>query len=135
MGHVSSRILLADNNPALLEAIVEILEREFSVVGMVRNGTALLSCLLELNPDLLVLDVSLGDMTGFDVVRELKATGWRTRIVILTVYETPDFVSVAFELGVDGYVFKSRINPDLLDAVRIVSLGGHFIPLPSPMFE
>ena len=73
-------------------------------------------------------------MTGFEMVRRLKYRGCKAKIVILTMHETAEFVSAAFDLGVRGYVFKSRIDTDLLEAIDLVLAGGHFIPVPPTFF-
>ena len=75
------------------------------------------------HPDLIILDISLGDMTGFEVARRLKKSGNTAKIIFLTVHEDIDFVRAAFDLGASGYVFKSRISSDLITAIDTVLCG------------
>jgi DNA-binding NarL/FixJ family response regulator len=122
----SIRLLLADDNPEILETLVDLLQPPFVIAGTLSNGASVLQQVESLRPDLIVLDISLGDMTGFEVARRLKKTGCSAKIVFLTVHENVDFVRAAFELDVSGYVFKSRISPDLIEAINTVCRGGRF---------
>jgi DNA-binding NarL/FixJ family response regulator len=81
---------------------------------------------LALGPDLVILDISLGDLTGFEVAKRLKDIGCPAKIIFLSVHEDIDFVNAAFELGACGYVFKSRITADLTKAIDTVLNGGQF---------
>ena len=73
-------------------------------------------------------------MTGFDVVRQLKKSSSSAKIIFLTVHENIDFVRAAFDLDAAGYVFKSRISSDLIEAINTICNGGRFssaeLPLP-----
>jgi DNA-binding NarL/FixJ family response regulator len=125
-------LLLADDNPALLETLVEMLEPTYKVAAALRSGASVLEKVEGFTPDLIILDVSLGDMTGFDVARRLRDAGSAAKIIFLTVHEDIDFVNAAFDLGASGYVFKSRITADLTKAIDIVSSGGRFASTVSP---
>jgi DNA-binding NarL/FixJ family response regulator len=122
----SPALLLADDNPGLLTTLVEMLQTEYKVVAALPNGTSVLDQVGPLNPDLVILDVSLGDLTGFEVARRLKDGGCPAKIIFLTVHEDVDFVNAAFDLGAFGYVFKSRVTEDLTRAIDIVFSGGRF---------
>jgi DNA-binding NarL/FixJ family response regulator len=122
----SPALLLADDNPALLTTLVEMLQTEYKVVAALPNGTSVLNQIDALGPDLVILDVSLGDLTGFEVARRLKDSGRSVKIIFLTVHEDVDFVSAAFDLGASGYVFKSRVTEDLTRAIDTVFGGGRF---------
>lgn len=131
----SIRILLADDNPEVLDTLVDMLHPSFVVLGALPNGASLLEQAAVQNPDLIVLDISLGDMTGFEVAKRLRRSGCGAKIVFLTVHENIDFIQAAFDLGAGGYVFKSRIDPDLIEAIHKVWEGGQFssaaLPLPA----
>jgi DNA-binding NarL/FixJ family response regulator len=119
-------LLLADDNPALLETLIEMLEPSYRVAAALCNGASVLEKVSVLRPDLVILDISLGDLTGFEVARRLKDIGCSAKIIFLSVHEDIDFVNAAFELGACGYVFKSRITADLTKAIDIVFNGGQF---------
>lgn len=124
----SIRLLLADDNPAMLEALVDTLHQTYEIAAALPDGVSVLQQFASLNPDLIILDISLGDMTGFEVAKRLKKSGCTAKIIFLTVQENIDFVSAAFDLGASGYVFKSRISSDLSEAIDVVSRGGQFVP-------
>lgn len=126
-------LLLADDNPALLETLVDMLEPTYKVAAALHNGVSVLEKFGALGSDLIILDVSLGDITGFEVAKRLRDAGCPAKIIFLSVHEDIDFVNAAFELGASGYVFKSRITTDLTKAIDIVFKGGQFasIILPS----
>ena len=119
-------LLLADDNPALLETLIEMLEPSYRVAAALCNGASVLEKVSVLRRDLVILDISLGDLTGFEVARRLKEIGCSAKIIFLSVHEDIDFVNAAFDLSACGYVFKSRITADLTKAIDIVFNGGQF---------
>ncbi len=102
-------LLLVDDNPALLETLIEMLEPAYRVAAALCSGASVVDEVNLLSPDLVILDVSLGDLNGFEVARRLRDTESTARIIFLSVHENIDFVNAAFDLGAAGYVFKSRI--------------------------
>jgi DNA-binding NarL/FixJ family response regulator len=112
----------------MLQMLVDMLESCYVIAAAVTSGASVLSKVIETHPDILLLDVSLGDMTGFDVARRLRNAGCQAKIVFLSVHENRDFVRAGFELGASGYVFKSQISLDLLKALNAVSHGERFTP-------
>jgi DNA-binding NarL/FixJ family response regulator len=126
-------LLLADDNPALLTTLVEMLQAKYRITAALPNGTSVLNQISALRPDIAILDISLGDLTGFDVALRLRDSGCTAKIIFLTVHEDIEFVSAAFEIGASGYVFKSRATEDLIKAIDIVFNGGRFgsIALPT----
>ncbi len=121
------RLLLADDNPAMLEMLIDMLDNRFVITGTATCGASVLSQVAAANPDIVLLDISLGDLTGFDVARRLRKSGCRAKIVFLSVHENCDFVRTGLDLGGSAYVFKSRISVDLLPALQAVSDGDQFI--------
>ncbi len=113
-----TRVLLADDSPAILEHVTHLLEREFEIVGAVLDGETALRAYEQTKPDILVLDISMGDLSGLDVARRVFQMGHQARIVFLTVHEEAEFVCAAFGAGGSAYVVKSRLNSDLLDALH-----------------
>jgi DNA-binding NarL/FixJ family response regulator len=69
-------------------------------------------------PDIILLDVDLGDISGFRVAEQLRNSGCPARIVFLSVHESIDFVRAAKDLGAAGYVFKSQITRDLVKTLH-----------------
>ena len=122
------RVLVADDNPAMLQAVVDMLSEEFDVVGAMTGGTSVLQKYPSLRPDVIVLDISLGDMTGFDLVRQLHELGCTAKVVFLTVHQGQDFVRAAAGMGVSGYVYKSQTEA-LREVIVAVSEGKRWFPL------
>jgi DNA-binding NarL/FixJ family response regulator len=120
------RLVLADDNPEVLETLADMLQPEYVIAGSLSDGQSVLQQLATLDPDLVILDISLPDMTGFDVVRHLKRAGSTVKILFLTVHENIDLVRAAFDLNASGYVFKSRIASDLVKAIDTICVGGRF---------
>jgi DNA-binding NarL/FixJ family response regulator len=125
-------LLLADDNPALLATLVEMLQTEYKVAAALPNGASVLDRVAEFCPDLIILDISLGDLTGFEVAKRLKTSGCEAKIIFLTVHEDIDFVSAAFDIGASGYVYKSRVTEDLTRAIDVVFAGGRFASTAPP---
>jgi CheY-like chemotaxis protein len=119
-------ILLVDDNHAVLELLVGMLEPTYKIAATLCNGTAVVDQAAALHPDLIILDVSLGDISGFEVARRLKKAGCPAKIIFLSLHEDMDFVGAAFGLGASGYVFKSRLTTDLENAIAAVLSGGQF---------
>ena len=119
-------ILLVDDNHAVLEVLVGMLEPTYKIAATLCNGTAVVDQAAALLPDLIILDVSLGDISGFEVAKRLKRAGSPAKIIFLSLHEDMDFVGAAFGLGASGYVFKSRLTTDLDNAIAAVLSGGQF---------
>lgn len=122
-----ARIVLADDHPGLLKCIEEMLVGEFEIVAVATNGMAALEAAQSLNPDVLVLDITMPLMDGLEAARRLKEAGSNTRIVFLTIHQDPDFLRTALEIGAEGYIVKSQLASDLALAVREALAGRKFI--------
>ncbi len=125
-----TRVVLVDDNPAILAAITQMLRNSYMVAGAFLDGESVLQEWTDLCPDVLVLDISMGGLSGLEVAESLQALGSRTKIVFLTVYEDPEFVTSAFAAGASAYVFKSRIATDLIPAIDKARTGGTFVSFP-----
>ncbi|MGH9778562.1 MAG: response regulator [Candidatus Acidiferrales bacterium] len=124
------RVLLADDHKPLLYHVARMLESDFDVVGALTDGQALLEAATRLQPDVLVLDISMPGLSGLQVARELKKAGSHAKIVFLTVHEESDFVQESFASGGSAYVIKPRLGTDLALAIR-EALAGHTFISPS----
>jgi PleD family two-component response regulator len=120
------KLLLVDDNHEVLEHLVSMLEPTYKIAAALCNGTAVVDQAAALLPDLIILDISLGDVSGFEVARRLKKAGCPAKIIFLSLHEDMDFVGAAFGLGASGFVFKSRLTIDLENAIAAVLNGGQF---------
>jgi len=125
-------LLLADDNAALLEMLVEMLGQTYQIIGALSSGGSVLRQIGDLDPDLVILDISLGDVNGLEVAKRLREAKCPAKIIFLTVHEQIEFVRAAFDLGASGYVFKSRISTDLTMAIDSVLCGNQFVPCTMP---
>ncbi len=121
------RILLADDNAELLDHLVQLLVRDWDIVAACADGESALRACSQFDPEFLILDISLGDISGIDVARKLGDEGRYPRILFLTVHEEPEFVCAAFAAGAAGYVTKSRMTLDLLPALGALKAGRVFV--------
>jgi DNA-binding NarL/FixJ family response regulator len=120
------KLLLADDKPDMLAALAQLLRGEFLIVGALSSGTSVLAQVDTLNPDIILLDVSLGDLSGFQVAERLRQLTCPSKIVFLSIHENPEFLQAAVDVGASGYVFKSQISRDLLHALQSVAMGIQF---------
>jgi len=121
------RVVIADDHVAALLVFSRMLQPEFDVVGTAKNGLEALVAVNQFHPDVVVLDIEMPVMGGLIAARRLRATDPAARIVFLTVYDDPDYVEAAFNLGASGYVLKSRAAIDLPHAIRLAMLGKQFV--------
>jgi DNA-binding NarL/FixJ family response regulator len=118
------RVIVADDLALVLSAVSALLRESFDIVAMVSDGHAALEAILEHEPELAVLDISMPGMSGIDVARELERKASKTKIVFLTVHEDADILSTCLSVGGLGYVVKVCMNNDLIPAMN-AALGGH----------
>jgi DNA-binding NarL/FixJ family response regulator len=120
-------VLLADDDQEFLNLVCQLLKTEFDVVGTVGDGKALLAAASDLHPDLLVTDISMPLLNGFQAARQLKKLEPSARILFLSVHEEAVAVTEAQAIGVDGYVVKRSAATDLIPALLQVLRGNRFV--------
>lgn len=119
------RILLADDNPELRQQVVRSLEREFEVVATAGDGRQLLREVERCHPDVVVTDISMPVMDGFEAAAVLQQRGCPP-VVFFTVHEDAAFLSEAKSLGGLGYVLKRSPPSVLAAAIRSAHQGVFF---------
>ena len=125
----STTILLADDNSAVLKHVGKMLEKEesYEVVAAISDGREVVREYLRLRPDVLILDISMADVSGIDIARDLRDAGCHAKIIFLTVHEDHDFVNAGLGAGGSAYVVKSRLSQDLLSAIKAVLANKIFV--------
>ena len=121
------RVLLVDDNEAMLARATAVLKRGCLVVGAVKDGPTALEAAQSLQPDVIVLDISMPGMSGLDVALSLRKAASTAAVVFLTVHDEEEFVVAARAAGGLGYVVKPRIAADLMTAVREAVAGRPFV--------
>lgn len=122
-------VVIADDNTHVLDHVRRTLERnqEFRIVAALNDGSAVVQECARLKPDVIILDISMGTVSGIDVAQQLRDSGCLSKIIFLTVHEDRDFMNAAFGAGASGYVVKSRLGTDLISAVHSVLSDKAFV--------
>lgn len=120
------RIVLADDYPPLLVAWRRLLQPLYDVVGEASDGRALLETVVALEPDVIVVDLTMPELNGLDGCRALKRAISQTKIVLVTAAADPRVVPAAFHAGASAFVRKESAGYDLLTAIQIVLAGETF---------
>ena len=121
---VRPRVLIADDHTLLIEGLTKVLTPDFDVVGTVDNGRTMLEVAVKLQPDVVLLDISMPDLNGIDAARQLKKILPDVKILIVTMHADPAYTVEALRAGVSGYVLKQSAASELVLAIR-EALKGH----------
>jgi DNA-binding NarL/FixJ family response regulator len=125
------RVLVVDDNAPVLDFVVGLVDNEFEIVGTAQDGASAVEAAIHLNPDVIVVDLSMPTLNGLQVAERLRANSYFTAIVLLTIVEDAELVRSARSAGILGYVTKRRVRSDLMLALRSVLAGRPFV---SPIF-
>ena len=120
-------MLLVDDNQAMLDRAANCARACLRRRRSTRDGAAALAAAASLQPDVIVLDISMPGMSGLDVATRLRQAGSTAAIVFFTVHRDPEFVEAAQAAGGIGYVIKARLASDLLQAVCEARAGRRFV--------
>lgn len=121
------RVLLADDHTLLLGAFEKLLSPECDIVGQVSDGRALVAAAERLNPDVIVLDISMPLLNGLEAARQIKHKARDVRLVFLTMNEDTDLAAEAFRSGASAYLLKRSATSELLTAIHEVMRGHSYI--------
>lgn len=122
------RVLLADDHSEMLKAASSVLRESCDIVSMVSDGLQAVEEGLRLEPDVVVLDITMPGLDGFQAARELRRRGSRAKIVFLSLHEGDEFVATGFRAGGQAFVSKQRMPTDLQSAIEHVCAGRVFVP-------
>ena len=121
-------MLLADDHDDMLKMAASVLRETCNIVESVTDGTQAVESAVRLNPDVVVLDVTMPGLDGFQAARELKRRGSHAKVVFLSLHEGDEFVTTGFRSGGQAFVSKQRMPTDLPSAVEHVYAGRVFLP-------
>jgi len=121
------RILVAEDHADFLREIRVLLNGQYEIVGAVVDGEALVEAVQTLQPDLVICDVTMPVMTGFEAISKIHSLGLTSKFIFLTVHASPVYVRQAQSLGAEGYVLKVHAGHQLLPAISSVLAGQTFI--------
>jgi len=124
---IRPRVLLADDHQMLADALKSILEPRCEVVATVSDGRALLEAAARLQPDIVVLDISMPQLNGLDAGRKLKHALPKVKLIFMTMHEDPYLVGEAFRAGASAFLLKEAAASELTDAIDEVLKGGSYV--------
>jgi len=120
---MSTRVLLADDHEIFVEGLRSLLNKEpqLEVVGAVTDGSQAVRQVLELEPDVVIMDLSMPDMSGIEATQLIKTERPEVKILCLSMHSDKGFVMGALDAGASGYVLKDGAKRELLEAIRAVT--------------
>jgi DNA-binding NarL/FixJ family response regulator len=125
---MQTRIFLVDDHALVRQGLRALLEREgFQVAGEASDGQEAVRQVPTVHADIVILDISMPLMNGLDAARELQKSSPRTKPILLTRHDEAQYVTEALRAGVKGYVLKSQMATDLVQAIQQVSRGGIYL--------
>ena len=124
-----SRIVIAEDHTILREGLRSLLssEPELRVVGEAKDGREAIRRVEQLEPDLILMDLSMPRMNGVEAIREIKNRIPETKVLALTVHKAEEFVLEVLQAGADGYVLKDASSEELVMAIRSVLEGQRYL--------
>ena len=122
-------VLLVDDHAVVREGYRRLLERAdgLVVVGEASSAAEAYQVFCATAPDVVVMDISLGDVSGLEAMRRLLQRDARAKVLVFSIHDEPIFADRAFKAGAHGYVTKSSAPDVLVDAVRAVASGEHYL--------
>jgi two-component system, NarL family, response regulator NreC len=123
------RVLLCDDHTLFREGIKAILKDELSIeiVGEADNGRQAVARALQLHPDIVLMDIAMPDLSGFEATHRILQANPKTRVLILTMYEEEEVITRCLDAGASGYVLKDAPRAHLIHAIDVVNRGGQYM--------
>jgi two-component system response regulator DegU len=121
------KIVVADDHEEMLSLFKEILEPEFEVVATVCNGRDLLKAIKNLKLDVVIVDINMPEMNGFEVTRKIVESDPKARIILLSAHKDREMVEEGLSIGAKGFVLKLTAHEDLVRAVYAINQGQSYI--------
>ncbi|MCV9933257.1 response regulator transcription factor [Flavobacterium sp. LS1R47] len=122
------RVVLADDHVFVRDGIKSLLKNEpnIEVVGEAADGIETLEVVINKQPDLLIVDIRMPHLNGIEVVEKLREQNQLVKIIILTMYESEEYVLKSIKAGADGYLLKGSSKEEFLKALHAVTQGGKY---------
>lgn len=125
---MTTRLLLADDHALVRQGLKAFLERQgFQVACEASNGQEALQMAAKARPDVAILDITMPLLNGIDAARELKKSSSKAKVILLTKHDEDHYVTEALRAGVSGYVLKSQVATDLVNAIQEVCRGSVYL--------
>ena len=120
-------VLLADDHAILLERLVTLLQREFTLAGTVTDGARLIDAARKLRPDVIVTDLAMPGMSGLEALHRLKADKIPAKVIFLTMHADAQLAAEALQAGASGFVVKHAAGKELVAAIHEALRGGTYV--------
>jgi two-component system, NarL family, response regulator NreC len=123
------KIAIAEDHTILREGLKSLISphEDMKVVCEAGDGHEAIRCVDKFKPDIILLDLSMPRMNGLDAIREIKKVNKPTKVIVLTVHKTDEYVRASLQAGVDGYLLKDSGYTELLAAIRSVMGGKRYL--------
>jgi DNA-binding NarL/FixJ family response regulator len=121
------RLILADDHTMFAEGLKSLLDEEFELLGTVGNGQDLVDMARRLDPEVIIVDISMPLLSGFDAIRKIKENGNHAKVIFLTMHDDDTLVEEAFRCGANGYVLKQAAGEELVEAIKQVAQGNRYV--------
>lgn len=123
-------IILAEDHPIFRKMVRLELEgiRDLHIIGEVADGLELLELLKEIQPDLVILDISMPNLGGLETTKIIKKHYDHIKVLILTMHKNPAYIAQARLIGAEGYLLKEELDQELLPAIDIIRSGQTYFP-------
>jgi two-component system response regulator NreC len=123
------RIIIAEDHTILREGLRALLssDPDLKIIGEAENGRDAIHCVETMEPDLILMDLSMPKMSGMDAIREIKRRFPGIKVLVLTVHKTDEYILASLEAGADGYVLKDATKTELMSAITTVLKGKRYL--------
>ena len=121
------RLLIADDHVMFAQGLKSLLRDEFDLLGTAENGEELVESTTRLEPDVILVDISMPVLNGFDAVRRIREGGNTAKIIFLTMHDDAALLAEAFRCGASGYILKQAAGEELVNAIREVAHGNNYV--------
>ena len=123
------RVLIVDDHAFIRRGVQSILQSfpEWELCGEAGDGTEAIELVDKLNPDLVLMDVTMPKLNGIEATRIIRNSHPRVKIVLLTLHESSEILRSGFRAGANGYLLKAEAEEELMKAMRVVVGGGSYI--------
>jgi DNA-binding NarL/FixJ family response regulator len=127
------RVLIADDHAVVREGIRSVLGTDsgFEIVGEAVNGTGAVTLSRKLEPDVIVLDLSMPELSGFEAAEQIRRAVPKTRILVLSIHDHEEYVTRSVAAGAHGYLRKDSSPVELRNAVRLIASGHSYFSKPA----
>jgi len=123
------KVMIVDDHELIREGLSKIIdmENDIDIVYKAKSGIEALEVIKDIKPDVILLDINMGELNGIETLKKIKASGSKTKIIMLTVYDDVEYISQSVNLGANGYVLKDSDSDTLIKTIKIVNDGGSYI--------